>query len=988
MGHPERILIIDNERTEATTIKDILDGEGYDVTAVSNGRSALQCFEKESFDLVLMNVLPESIHDLDVIEKIRETLTEFIAVIVTGYASLDSALEAMRKGAYDYLVKPYPPHQLKMAVRRGLDKKLLETELKRKTFELERANTQLAERMEQLSVIYDIFDNFQKFTKLDDLLFQILHGIKDSLGFERVLIRFVNKNERILEVKSAVGVPEDELEKLKSQKVPLNEIGNLFKEKYRISRSYYIRYSEHDETTAHYGRPSNDLTAGDEGTEWYFGDALYTPLMSERKELIGIISVGNPTDGRIPSSATIQTFETFANTASAAIDRARLEEKLAAIYNVSRDATLALDHNQIYSAVLETATKVLHFDNIAIILIDEKTKMTSIVSHIGYPQEVESRRLQVHGDIGITVQAIRTGKPILVPDVRKNPHYLEGRPGTLSELAVPMKIKDKVIGVLNVESSMLNAFDNKDVALLEALASQAASSIEITNLMGEIDRTKRYLENLVDSTPDAIVSTDRRGVITFFSKGAERILGYSADEITGRNIFDYLVGGKEEAEKIGFQLRERNHIQNYETDVLAKDNSPIPISLSISSVCDENGNVIGTLGIGKNISERRIFEKEEKKLREQLAQAEKLSALGEFISGIAHELNNPLTGVLGFSQLLLVSDCAPQVKRDVEKIHKEATRCQKIVNNLLSFARRQKPQRTYLNVNVVIESALNLRAYQLHVDAVEVITKLDEHLPKTMADPHQLEQVFLNIITNAHQALLKVKEHRQLIIQTESSKETIRIKFSDTGPGIPPENLKRIFDPFFTTKGVGQGTGLGLSLSYGFVKEHEGSIYATSKYGEGATFVIEFPVVEESVTESRVADIQEVPSSFGANILVVDDEQVVLDLMFDILTGLGYRVDTAVSGHIALKLMNKTDYDLILTDVKMPGIDGRQLYNRIVASYPEQAKRILFITGYAISPDLRDFFDKTGIPHIEKPFDIDTLKRTIQKSLDNPHQEY
>ena len=550
-----------------------------------------------------------------------------------------------------------------------------------------------------------------------------------------------------------------------------------------------------------------------------------------------------------------------------------------------------------------------------------------------------------------------------------------------------MKVKEKVIGVLNVESSNLNAFDSTDVALLTALASHVASSLEITNLMGEVDRTKRYLENLVASSPDAIVSTDKRGIVTFFSKGAERIFGYTADEITGQSISNYFVDGKEEAKRMSLQLKERNHIQNYEIDILAKNNKVVPLSLSVSMLHNENGHVIGTLGVGKDISERKQFAKEEKKLREQLAQAEKLSALGEFISGVAHELNNPLTGVLGFSQLLLGSDCESKVKRDVEKIYKEATRCQKIVNNLLSFARRQKPQRAYVNVNVIIESALNLRAHQLHIDGVEVITKFDQQLPKTMADPHQLEQVFLNIISNAHQAMLKVKKHRQLTIHTEGFKEIIRAKFTDTGPGISPENLKRIFDPFYTTKEVGQGTGLGLSLSYGFIKEHEGSIYATSKLGEGATFVIELPVIEETVIEAGASDMQHVPSSLGGNILVVDDEDVVLDLMFEILTGLGYHVDRASSGQIALQLIKDNEYDLIFTDVKMPGIDGRQLYSRIAAAHPELARRMVFVTGYAINPDLRNFFDETDIPHIEKPFDIDTLRRTIQKSFQNTHTE-
>lgn len=981
MKSREKILVVDDEAIVAASIKGILEKEGYAVSTVSSGQEALQRLQSETFDLVLTDLVMEGMNGLDVIKEIKQTAPETIVMIITGYASLNSAIEAMRRGAYDYLTKPCSSQQLKMAIQRGLEKKRLGTELKKKSAELELSNKELAERMEQIAAVHRISDNMQRFSTIDELLSQIAQGVKESLGFERALISLVNKNEAVLERRASAGMPEEEFQKVKSQNPPLNEVVKLFKEKYRISRSYYIRYTEHEETIEKYGSAFEDLRVEVAPGQWHPGDALLTPLLSEREELIGIISVDNPKDGKVPSQTTIKTLETFANTAGAAIERARLEEKLAAIYDLSREAALAFDFDQISTTVLDTATRVLHFDNIAFILIDEKANETYIAAHIGYPKEIESRRLPVDGNEGITVQAIKSGQPILVPDVRKDPHYIEGRPGTLSELAVPMKIRDKVIGVLNVESSTLDAFDKKDVALLSALAAQTATAIENTRLKEQINAAKNYLENLVNSSVDAIISTDERGVLTFFSKGAEEIFGYKAEEVVGRPVGEYYYGEMEEARKVMDILREKGRVLSYETEFKAKNGRVVPVSLSASLLRDEKGEIVGTLGISKDITERKKLEEEKERLRAQLTQSEKLSALGELISGVAHELNNPLTGVLGYSQLLLGSDSDPRTKRDVEKIYREATRCQKIVNSLLSFARRQKPERAYVNINAVIESALNLRVYQLKVDGVEVVKRLDENLSKTMADPHQLEQVFLNIITNAHQVMLKVKEARRLTITTESSDEIIRIKFTDTGPGIPPENLKRIFDPFFTTKDVGQGTGLGLSLSYGFIKEHEGSIYATSKLGQGATFVVELPVKEEAAIERKATAAQEVEPSGGGKILVVDDEQVVLDLLFDILHELGHQVDTAVNGHIALKLITQNDYDLILTDLKMPGMDGRQLYDRVLLTDPDLAKRMIFITGYAISADMQTFFDTTKSRHIEKPFNIDTLREIIQENL-------
>jgi signal transduction histidine kinase len=215
----------------------------------------------------------------------------------------------------------------------------------------------------------------------------------------------------------------------------------------------------------------------------------------------------------------------------------------------------------------------------------------------------------------------------------------------------------------------------------------------------------------------------------------------------------------------------------------------------------------------------------------QLLQSEKLSAVGQLISGVAHELNNPLTSVIGFSQLLLSKEKNHKTEEYLNKITREAERCAKIVNNLLTFSRTHKPEKSYVGINGIIERTLDLMAYQFRTDNIEVIKKLDPNLPKTMADFHQLQQVFLNIINNAYQAMKDKRETRILTVETERSGLIIRIKFSDTGPGIPKGNLSRIFDPFFTTKEVGKGTGLGLSISYGIVKEHGGDIYVLSELG-------------------------------------------------------------------------------------------------------------------------------------------------------------
>ncbi len=233
----------------------------------------------------------------------------------------------------------------------------------------------------------------------------------------------------------------------------------------------------------------------------------------------------------------------------------------------------------------------------------------------------------------------------------------------------------------------------------------------------------------------------------------------------------------------------------------------------------------------------------------QLIQSEKLSGIGEFIAGVAHELNNPLTSVMGFSELLQNAEVSPKDKHYLELIHKSALRCQKIVQALLGFARRTAPERKVVCLNALVEAAVEILLYQLRTSNVEAFMNLDPDLPQAMVDPHQIQQVFVNLINNARQAIEMHQPKGVIRISTARHGDTVHVIIQDNGPGIPEENLSKIFDPFFTTKEIGKGTGLGLSLVYGIIKEHGGTITPRSRPGEGATFIIELPVTAQAVTE-------------------------------------------------------------------------------------------------------------------------------------------
>jgi two-component system, NtrC family, sensor kinase len=373
----------------------------------------------------------------------------------------------------------------------------------------------------------------------------------------------------------------------------------------------------------------------------------------------------------------------------------------------------------------------------------------------------------------------------------------------------------------------------------------------------------------------------------------------------------------------------------------------------------------------------------------QLIQSEKLSGIGEFIAGVAHELNNPLTSVMGFSELLQKAEINPQYKRHLEMIHKSALRCQKIVQSLLGFARRTAPERKAVCLNRLVEAALEMLQYQLRTSNVETILNLEPRLPQAMVDPHQVQQVFLNLINNARQAIEAHQPKGWIKVTTASRGETIRVIIQDNGPGIAEENLSKIFDPFFTTKEVGKGTGLGLSLCYGIIKEHGGMITPRSRPGEGASFIIELPVTHEPGEAAEQTppvhfDTTHVREGVGKRVLVIDDEESILQMVREALTPRGYEVDIASDGASGLQRMSEKQYDVALCDWKMPGLNGQQVYERARALNPALSSRMIFITGDVINERTRKFFEQQNKICLPKPFTIAEFRGAIKKVLAAP----
>jgi two-component system NtrC family sensor kinase len=384
---------------------------------------------------------------------------------------------------------------------------------------------------------------------------------------------------------------------------------------------------------------------------------------------------------------------------------------------------------------------------------------------------------------------------------------------------------------------------------------------------------------------------------------------------------------------------------------------------------------------------------EERLLQERLLQSEKMASVGQLVSGVAHELNNPLTGVMGFAQLLLARELDDTVRTQIQTIYGEAERAAKIVQNLLSFARRRKPTKEMADVNALIQRVLELRSYDFTIRNIGLDITLDTRLARVWVDPDQIQQVFFNVIKNAEQAMIDAHGGGKLTVVTAAGEDSVRISIADSGPGIPADVQRRIFDPFFTTKDAGEGTGLGLTICYGIIDEHGGRIWTENvpptvpdAADSGAVFHIELPVGagEERELEGLAggASTNLPPAAInGRRVLVVDDEVSIRLLLHDILRLDQHSVALASSGLEAADLVARETFDIIITDMKMPGLDGASFYRQVRQRDPAQARRIIFITGDTVSPDTRAFLQRVPNPVLSKPFKIGPLRDAIEAVL-------
>ncbi|MEK6769616.1 MAG: ATP-binding protein [Gemmatimonadota bacterium] len=534
-----------------------------------------------------------------------------------------------------------------------------------------------------------------------------------------------------------------------------------------------------------------------------------------------------------------------------------------------------------------------------------------------------------------------------------------------SRLGAPLVAASHTMGIIGIWGKDDVAFKEDDEAVIAAVAAGAALALQNAQLIALLSTGKRDWEQMVDAIGPAICIVGPRGGVRRANRAFADLVAAPVTTLAGRPWLTLLPPawaepvGKALAAPGGAGGEIRTDRHSYSVNAHAIQG-------------DEPGTVVLLI----------VDTTETRRLQEQLIQSEKLSAIGQLIAGVAHELNNPLASVLGFADFLTeAADVPANLRGPLRVIQEEAQRAAGIVKNLLTFARKQDQERRSLSVGPILERTLALLKNQLIGLKVEPLLVVEPGLPDIDGSANQLQQVLVNVVNNAAQAIASTGRPGTVVVRARPWLDGIAIDVVDNGPGIPEEVQNRVFEPFFTTKAEGEGTGLGLSICQGIVKEHGGKIALKSAPGHGATFTIELP--RAGAPDDRAAlPAQGVVA--GGRVLVVDDEPQILHFMRATLEAWGYTVETAADGQEALGRVLGEHFDLIITDVRMPLLTGRELFERLRRDAPEMAERIVFATGDTVRGDTMAFLAGSGRPCLHKPYKLAELKHVLSTTLETP----
>ncbi len=499
-------------------------------------------------------------------------------------------------------------------------------------------------------------------------------------------------------------------------------------------------------------------------------------------------------------------------------------------------------------------------------------------------------------------------------------------------------------------------------------------ALEHISMMDEIALAKERYRALIEDLHEGYLIV-KDGYIQYANTKMADILNCRVDELVQRPVLNFIDYSYQQILKERMETLEVSPGAFFMEEVVLRDckGNTVPAELRITNTIGEHLDK-GVIFICREITERDV-------LWNRLVRAERLATMGEMMAAVAHELNNKLTPILGYSEILSADLGREQLEKGIEGIRNASLSAQKIVNSLLLFSRREKPAKIRCNVNEIIKNASNMVRTCIGGSRIEIELHLNNSLPEVLADPHQIEQVFTNLLKNSVDAL----EERggKITIKTDFDNRNVLIKVTDNGPGIPADILKNIFDPFFSTKQKKNGTGLGLSICHGIMKEHGGDIDVHSCDGE-TTFTLRLPAMDQvtgGFMPAQESTVLSVKFQKRPKVLVVDDEYEISELLLEVFSE-DFHAVTASNGKEALERIKDHDFDVIVSDLKMPELNGMEMYKRLLKEYPEYRNRIVFTTGIVSDLETQEFLQSNNLPYLRKPFKMKELFGAVSRIIE------
>lgn len=669
-------------------------------------------------------------------------------------------------------------------------------------------------------------------------------------------------------------------------------------------------------------------------------------------------------------------------------DRSRQLESRIRLLTAFRDMDRAviqhLDEESILRTCLKAVAEGLRFDRTALYWVDhDKKEIFGRYAHgteaMGFPEQAfKTRRVPLGAqDILNEVIASRASALVKEPtgDVRVNPNFVS-EAKTKEFVMAPICGKDRVFGVLTADNCYTGRpLEESDKEGITFFANAVGLALENARLFVHLAESEARYRTLLENSPVAIVGLSKEHWVTTWNRGAELIFGYTPQEIIGKPLVAlFPQGASEESKKLLAEVMEKGGVRDYAISGVAKGGKRLDLSLSWGGSHPDFWMNHEWTVVVRDVTEGR-------KLQHQLIRSEKLSAVGQLISGIAHELNNPLQAVVGYAQLLWEETKGMSFAGDLRLIFDNAMRCRKIIDNLLLFVRQGEVKKQPMRVPDALRASMELLDHKLKKNTgIRLEVTAPAKLPKVKGDFQQIQQVFVNLINNACDAMSGWQGPKELKVTATTENDVVRVEFQDSGPGIPEEAQAHVFEPFFTTKAEGHGTGLGLPVCRQIIEEHGGRMGFYSFYGRGATFWVELPVTQEKEARARAA-LPELPRVPGKLVLLVDDEPVVLSFLQKVLEGEGDVVETATSLSEAVSRVSQMPFDLVVTDVGLGKGTGLDLHDGWSRWTLQARPPFLFVTGDIINSPTHKTLEKRGLPVMHKPLDLEGLQRAVRSLL-------